>query len=300
MLGRQRVESAQPSVESLTSEIATLDEALTGERQALAGAQAELGETNELRQRGRLREIIEQAEATIADGEDRLDHLRAVRDRFAMERELLKLDPLREKIEEGEGEIMRLRSQLAAVGSAVAAAKLTLEEAEDAIRTPHAELSRTGQWIVEKVYRGRVAPPKARSKRDLRLEASRARALRDLATDPEALLFTAEKGGRISSSNLMRRVLKPAAVRAGVGEWVETKKGKRAESWVGFHTFRHTCATLKIVEEGWALEQVQVFLGHASYQTTARFYAHLRSTDAPVPAPIRRPVEQDLGVRVAR
>jgi integrase len=45
---------------------------------------------------------------------------------------------------------------------------------------------------------------------------------------------------------------------------------------------------------------VQVFLGHASYQTTARFYAHLRSTDAPVPAPIRRPVEQDLGVKVAR
>jgi hypothetical protein len=45
---------------------------------------------------------------------------------------------------------------------------------------------------------------------------------------------------------------------------------------------------LKIVEESWALEQVQVFLGYASYQTTARFYAHLRSTDAPVPAPIRR------------
>lgn len=142
--------------------------------------------------------------------------------------------------------------------------------------------------VRRRFYRGRVAPPKAGSKRDLRLEASRARALRDLATEPEALVFTSEMGARISSSNLMRRVLKPAAVRAGIGEWVETPKGKRASTWVGFHTFRHTCATLKILEEGWALEQVQVFLGHASYQTTARFYAHLRSTDAPVPAPIRR------------
>jgi integrase len=143
--------------------------------------------------------------------------------------------------------------------------------------------------VRRRFYRGRVAPPKAGSRRDLRLEASRARALRDLVTDPEALLFTAEKGGRISSSNLMRRVLKPAAVRAGIGGWVETNYGKRARSWVGFHSFRHTCATLKIVEEGWALEHVQVFLGHSSYQTTARFYAHLRSTDAPVPRPIRRP-----------
>jgi len=145
--------------------------------------------------------------------------------------------------------------------------------------------------VRRRFYRDRVAPPKAGSKRDLRLEAGRARALRELAAvaGPEGLLFTSDKGLRISSSNLMRRVLKPAAVRAGIGEWVETPRGKRASSWVGHHTFRHSCATLKIREEGWSLEQVQVFLGHASYQTTARFYAHLRSTDAPVPAPIRRP-----------
>jgi integrase len=98
----------------------------------------------------------------------------------------------------------------------------------------------------------------------------------------------------------MSRVLKPAAVRAGIGRWVETPKGRRAETWVGFHTFRHTCATLKIREEGWSLEQVQVFLGHKSFQTTARYYMHLTSTDAPVPAPIRRAAEHDLGVRAAR
>jgi integrase len=38
-------------------------------------------------------------------------------------------------------------------------------------------------------------------------------------------------------------VLKPAAVRAGLGERVKSPKGRRAESWVGFHTFRNTCAT---------------------------------------------------------
>jgi integrase len=141
--------------------------------------------------------------------------------------------------------------------------------------------------VRRRYYRGRVASPKAGSRRQLRLEAGRARQLRAMAADPEALLFPAEKGGRIEPSNLMSRVLKPAAVRAGIGEWAETANGRRASTWVGFHTFRHTCATLKLREEGWSLEQVQVFLGHASYQTTARFYAHLVSTDAPVPAPIR-------------
>jgi integrase len=142
--------------------------------------------------------------------------------------------------------------------------------------------------VRRRFYRGRVASPKAGSRRDLRLEAGRARALRALAVDPEGLLFPSGSGGRIDPSNVMARVLKPAAVRAGVGEWVKAEDGReRASTWVGFHTFRHTCATLKIVEEGWSLEQVQVFLGHASYQTTARYYAHLRSTDAPVPAPIR-------------
>jgi integrase len=151
--------------------------------------------------------------------------------------------------------------------------------------------------VDRRFYRGRVAAPKAGSARVLRLEASRARALQAVRGEPDELLFTGDKGRRIQPSNLMSRVLKPAAVRAGIGEWVKTPKGKRAETWVGFHTFRHTCATLAIVEEGWSLEQVQVFLGHSSRMTTDRYYAHLTSKDAPVPSPIRG---GEGGQRVAR
>ena len=67
----------------------------------------------------------------------------------------------------------------------------------------------------------------------------------------------------------------------GLGEWVETPKGRRAKSWVGFHTFRHTCATMLITEEKWSLEQVQVYLGHADYATTRKYYVHLVPKDLP-------------------
>jgi Phage integrase family len=56
---------------------------------------------------------------------------------------------------------------------------------------------------------------------------------------------------------------------------------------VGFHTFRHTSATLKMREERWSLKDVQLSLGHSNYATTERFYAHLEAQDAPAPAPIR-------------
>lgn len=57
-------------------------------------------------------------------------------------------------------------------------------------------------------------------------------------------------GSRVDASNLMARVLKPAAADAGLGEWVRDGRRLRAESWVGFHTFRHTCATI-LFRRGW-------------------------------------------------
>lgn len=59
----------------------------------------------------------------------------------------------------------------------------------------------------------------------------------------------------------MRDVLRPAAVRAEV-------------SWVGFHTFRHTCASL-LFAAGKNVKQVQVWLGHADPGFTVRTYIHL-------------------------
>jgi integrase len=70
------------------------------------------------------------------------------------------------------------------------------------------------------------------------------------------LVFPAERGGRIAHSNAMRRLLKPAAIAAGLGQWVkEEGKERRPETWVGFHSFRHTAATI-LFRAGWNAVQV--------------------------------------------
>src|SRR5207237_8661852 len=76
--------------------------------------------------------------------------------------------------------------------------------------------------------------------------------------------------GLIDSSNVFRRVLKPAAKTAGV-------------PWAGFHTFRHTCATL-LFRRGLNAKQVQVWLGHHSPAFTLATYVHLLPDDLPDPA----------------
>jgi integrase len=120
------------------------------------------------------------------------------------------------------------------------------------------------------------------------LPVALARALwadRDGAGD-EQLVFTAGDGSRIRPSNLMRRVLKPAAVSAGLGEWQsDAGDGRklRAESWVGFHTFRHTCATI-LFRRGWNAVQVQRWLGHHKPSFTLDTYVHLLDEDVPEPA----------------
>jgi integrase len=59
----------------------------------------------------------------------------------------------------------------------------------------------------------------------------------------------------------MRRYLKPAAEEAGI-------------PWVGFHTFRHTCASL-LFDEGRNIRQVQRWLGHHAPSFTLDTYVHL-------------------------
>jgi integrase len=98
----------------------------------------------------------------------------------------------------------------------------------------------------------------------------------------DELVFAAERGGRIIPSNLMSRTLKPAAVEAGLGKWVGKDKERRADTWIGFHTFRHTCATLLFLG-GWNAKQVQRFLGHADPGFTLRTYVHLLPEDLPEP-----------------
>ena len=82
------------------------------------------------------------------------------------------------------------------------------------------------------------------------------------------LIFVAEHGGRIHSSNVMGRVLKPTAEKIGIGRWP------------GFHTFRHTCAS-RLFVGGWNAKQVSRFRGHADAGFTLRTYVHLSPEDMP-------------------
>jgi integrase len=52
------------------------------------------------------------------------------------------------------------------------------------------------------------------------------------------------------------------------------KNPDKPESWVSFHTFRHTCASL-LFEAGKNVKQVQEWLGHADPGFTLRTYVHL-------------------------
>jgi integrase len=147
-----------------------------------------------------------------------------------------------------------------------------------------------GERIVHvrrRFHAGRVGPPKSRyGKRRLRLTPELARSLWRLRAETRAgdddLVFSASGGGRVNPSNLMSRVLKPAAVEAGLGEWVRVGRKRRAESWVGFHTFRHSCATI-LFRRGWNAVQVQRWLGHHKPSFTLDTYVHLLDEDVPEP-----------------
>jgi integrase len=146
-----------------------------------------------------------------------------------------------------------------------------------------------GSWlrVNRRYYRGRIGLPKGRKKRSVPLSRELAQALWTLrkATHAKAddLIFTSAKGKRIDPSNLMSRILKPAAVAAGLGQFVPNGRGVLiAESWVGCHTFRHTCATM-LFRSGWNAVQVQIFLGHSDPGFTLRTYVHLLPGDLPEP-----------------
>lgn len=121
------------------------------------------------------------------------------------------------------------------------------------------------------LVKGRIVPPKSRhGNRDVRLGASlAARAEAHLATqsirDPTALVFTNEAGGPIDPGNLRHRVLKPLV--------------EEAEApWAGFHTFRHTFASLHL-SRGTNLLQLSRALGHHSAAFTLSRYTHLLPGD---------------------
>jgi integrase len=93
----------------------------------------------------------------------------------------------------------------------------------------------------------------------------------------EDLLFPSLTGTPIQPNNLRRRTLRPLV------EEVEA-------AWAGFHTFRHTCASL-LFERGANAKQVQRWLGHHSPSFTLDTYIHL------LPDQLDAPLELDAELR---
>jgi len=145
----------------------------------------------------------------------------------------------------------------------------------------HIDLGARPRVLVrEQSYKGERRRLKSRQgRRDIPLSAGMAARLTELRRDAykgeRAPVFASASGTELHPSNVMRRVLKPAGVGAGLlrpaDEW---KKATEPESWVGFHSFRHTCASL-LFEAGKNVKQVQEWLGHADPDFTLRTYVHL-------------------------
>jgi len=98
---------------------------------------------------------------------------------------------------------------------------------------------------------------------------------RDTYGGPSAPVFPSRTGTPLNPNNVRNRVLGPAAIEAGLYVEVEGTDGKaRKRSTVGFHSFRHTCASL-LFDAGRNVKQVQEWLGHADPAFTLRTYVHL-------------------------
>jgi integrase len=205
--------------------------------------------------------------------------------------------PRRATIEDVEAEEVRVltRDQLGAFLSIVhprhrlffellASTGLRVSEAI-ALEWRHLELDGSSPHVKVRqgIVRGTLGPPKTRhSRRDVPLSPGVVDTLRAARRDTEwpgddQLVFTAMNGKPLHVGNLRRRVLKPAAEEAGV-------------AWAGFHTFRHTCASL-LFASGRNAVQVQHWLGHHSAAFTLSTYVHLLEGD--IGEPLALPASPD-------
>jgi integrase len=134
--------------------------------------------------------------------------------------------------------------------------------------SPHVKVRRA-------LVKGRMGPPKTRyARREVPIDADLADALcaaRDASAwrgenDP---VFPSLVGSCLDQQKVRNRVLFPARKKAGL-------------PWVGFHAFRHTCATM-LFAEGRNAVQVQRWLGHHSAAFTLATYVHLLDGDLGAP-----------------
>ncbi len=122
-------------------------------------------------------------------------------------------------------------------------------------------------WEVrESVYNGLFSTPKTHSSmRRIPLsspavELFRNRKIQAVKAGPKDLVFATRKGTPLRPANILKRAIHPACDRLGMPR-------------VGWHTFRHTHATL-LNELGESAKTAQAILGHSDIQTTLQVYTH--------------------------
>jgi len=84
---------------------------------------------------------------------------------------------------------------------------------------------------------------------------------------PQAPLWGTKTGRPLDAHNMRTRVLRPVVIALGLVD-------EQGKPWVGFHTLRHTCASL-LFAAGKDVKVVQGWLGHADPGFTLRCYVHL-------------------------
>lgn len=150
------------------------------------------------------------------------------------------------------------------------------------LRWEHLDLSPEGGTVAvrEQVYRGKRKRLKTNAgRREVPISGAIATRLlehrRDNYGGPQAPVFANSTDTEIDPHNVRRTVLQRVAVELGHFEMVEGDDGKtRKRTTLGFHAFRHTCASM-LFAEGRNIKQVQTWLGHATPSVTLETYVHL-------------------------
>ncbi|MCW2974046.1 MAG: hypothetical protein JWN72_2319 [Thermoleophilia bacterium] len=142
-----------------------------------------------------------------------------------------------------------------------------------ALRWCDMDLERGRLHVSRRLYRGTYDTPKSRFgirtvplTPDMRTKLTAHRLSLRSSGDLEPV-FQTSTGTPMCQNNILRRVLKPAAIEIGM-------------PWATLHMLRHTFAT-RCFRNGCNLKQVQALLGHHSAAFTLETYVHLLPEDLP-------------------
>ena len=148
--------------------------------------------------------------------------------------------------------------------------------------SPHVKVRQ--RWRASRRQAPQLGPVKSRhGRRNVPLAADLVDRLRALDDAPDEPVFQTKVGTRLSMDNVRNRYIKPAAEEVGA-------------PWCGWHTLRHTCASI-LFAEGRNVVQVQRWLGHHKPSFTIDTYIHLLDGDLgePLALPARSTANPELG-----